>query len=347
MSIFFDPNDISIANGNYFALPYTPQDSDLVLLSVPWDVTTSYGEGTSLAPDAIIAASEQIDLYDFHGETIYERGIGTLPIEENTIEISSYLRKDAKKVITALSEGVCPSHESIHKRTSKINIASEELNNSVYQTSTEWIKKGKIVGLVGGDHSTPLGLFKAVCENYENVGILHIDAHADLREAYEGFKYSHASIMYNALNETPQLTKLVQVGIRDFCEQEIELIKSNDKIETFFDLAIAEKKASGITWIEICKNIIEKLPQNVHISFDIDGLTPDNCPSTGTPVPGGLSFNEAVILIHELVKSGRKIVGFDLTEVTPCEENEWDANVGARMLYKLCNMTLLSNKGDD
>ncbi|MFI3262261.1 MAG: agmatinase family protein [Rikenellaceae bacterium] len=339
--MFFDPNDISITNGNYFALPYTLDQSRLVLLSVPWEVTTSYGGGTSLAPDAIVEASEQIDLYDFHYKNAYEKGIGTLPIEENIIETSSTLRKDAKKVITALSEGIPQCSEALQKRIKKINAASEELNNYVYTTSKEWLAKNKIVGLVGGDHSTPLGLFKAICEKYENVGILHIDAHADLREAYEGFKYSHASIMYNAINKIPKLGKLVQVGIRDFCEQEAQLIDSNDKIETFYDLTIAEEKSNGTTWLTICKNIIDKLPQNVHISFDIDGLTPDNCPSTGTPVPGGLSFNEAVILIHELVKSGRTIVGFDLTEVTPCDESEWDANVGARLLYKLCLATLV------
>lgn len=340
----FNPNDISIPNGNYFALPHTVEQSKLVLLSVPWDVTTSYGGGASLGPDSIIDASAQIDLFDYHCKNIYEDGIGTLPIEENIIEKSETLRKDAQKIIKLLSEGVNSKNDIITKRINKINSASEKLNEYVYNSAIKWIKEGKCVGLVGGDHSTPLGLLKAVCENYDNIGILHIDAHADLRNAYEGFKYSHASIMYNAINEIETLHKLVQVGIRDFCEEEMEMIESNDKITTFFDLAINDKRMNGIAWVDICKEIIEALPQNVHISFDIDGLTPDNCPSTGTPVPGGLTFNESVFLINEIVKSGRKIVGFDLTEVSPSEENEWDANVGARILYKLCNFTLFSNK---
>lgn len=345
MSDNFDPNAISVPNGNYFALPHIPEDSKLVLLSVPWDVTTSYGGGASLAPDAIIDASAQVDLYDYHCKNSYEQGIGTLPIEENIIETSELLRRDAKKVIDALAEGVEPDSESITKRTKKINKASDEINEYVYNTSKEWLEKGKFVGMIGGDHSTPLGLFKAVCEHYDNVGILHIDAHADLREAYEGFTYSHASIMYNAIHEVQNLRKLVQVGIRDFCEQEMSLIESNEKIETFFDLAIDEEKMNGVSWVEISKKIVSHLPQNVHISFDIDGLSPDHCPSTGTPVPGGLQFNEAILLINEIVKSGRKIVSFDLTEVAPKEGSDWDANVGARVLYKLCNFLLISNIG--
>lgn len=341
----FDPSNISIPNGNYFALPYTVEQSDLVLLSVPWDVTTSYGGGASQAPDAIIDASEQIDLYDYHSENIYTRGIGTLPIDEDILELSCSLRKEATKVINLLSEGVSEGCETITKRSLKVNNGSKELNEYVYSLSKQWLLKGKTVGLVGGDHSTPLGLFKAVSESFEDVGILHIDAHADLRESFETFTYSHASIMYNMLNEIPAIKKLVQVGVRDFCEEEREIVLENDKVTCFYDAEISERLFEGDTWKAICDDIISHLPKDVHISLDIDGLGAEFCPSTGTPVPGGLSFNGVVYLIARLTQMGHRIVGFDLTEVVPCDDNEWDANVGARMLYKLCCQTLSSNLG--
>lgn len=208
------------------------------------------------------------------------------------------------------------------------------------------MNEGKIVGLVGGDHSTPLGYMKAIGERHGSFGILHIDAHADLREAYEGFTYSHASIMFNALKEIPSLTRLTQVGIRDYCDAEAGMIKSDSRIKTFFDADLATERFGGTSWKELCSRIISTLPDKVYVSFDIDGLSPDNCPSTGTPVPGGLSFNEAVFLLSELSNSGKTIVGFDLNEVAPNPDNEddqWDANVGARVLYKLCNFALKTN----
>ncbi|MDX5346515.1 MAG: arginase family protein, partial [Hymenobacteraceae bacterium] len=162
------------------------------------------------------------------------------------------------------------------------------------------------------------------------------DAHADLRDAYEGFEFSHASIMFNAL-KVPQVKKLVQVGIRDICQAEAELVEqSNGRIITFYDQTLKENMYEGDSWKKQCKKIIAQLPQKVYISFDIDGLDPKLCPATGTPVPGGLEFHEAVFLVKQLVKSGREIIGFDLCEVAP-GDSEWNGNVGARLLFKLCN----------
>src|SRR5690606_13345614 len=121
-----------------------------------------------------------------------------------------------------------------------------------------------------------------------NFGLLQIDAHADLREAYEGFKYSHASIMYNVLNEIPQVQKLVQVGIRDYGDDELTMIRTEkNRVVTFFDRDLKEAEYEGQTWKALCEQIVDELPQNVYISFDIDGLDPKLCPNTGTPVPGG------------------------------------------------------------
>jgi agmatinase len=202
--------------------------------------------------------------------------------------------------------------------------------------------QNKIVALLGGDHSTPLGLMQALAEKHSSFGILHIDAHADLREAYEGFEYSHASIMFNAI-KIPQITHLVQVGIRDYCEAELRLIKSDNRISAFFDRDIKHRQFEGTTWASICDQIIDVLPKKVYLSFDIDGLDPKLCPNTGTPVPGGLELEQSIYLVEKLVYSGRTIIGFDLNEVAPGKD-EWDANVGARLLYRLANMCLVSNQ---
>lgn len=336
-----DPNDISVPNGNYFALPFTPEESALVLVSVPWDVTTSYRPGTAHGPDAIIEASAQVDLYDDYAPHSYKKGIGSVPIEESVLEKSTLLRRDAEKVIAHLAEGGSPADEAVQRKLARINAASAELNAYVYDTSRFWLEQGKRVGLVGGDHSTPLGHIRAVAEREGDIGILQVDAHADLREAYEGFTYSHASIMYNVLKEVPGVRTLVQVGVRDYCEAEAALQASDPRITVFTDRELSREAFRGTAWHEQCVRIAERLPQRVYVSFDIDGLSPDNCPATGTPVPGGLSFQQAVYLLRTLRDSGRTIVGFDLTEVAPEPGGEWNANVGARLLYKLCGLTLL------
>jgi len=196
---------------------------------------------------------------------------------------------------------------------------------------------------LGGDHSTPLGYFKAIAEKHGDFGILQIDAHCDLRKAYENFVYSHASIMYNALAEIPELKKIVQVGIRDYCEEEWDYIKANEeRVNTFFDSTIKERLYEGDTWQNITDQIIERLPQKVFISFDIDGLDPKLCPHTGTPVQGGFETEQIFYLFKKLLRTGRQIVGFDLNEVGISRE-EWDENVGARCLFKLCNLLIASN----
>jgi agmatinase len=205
------------------------------------------------------------------------------------------------------------------------------------------LDQGKLVGLLGGDHSTPFGFFKAIAEKHGEFGILQIDAHCDLRTAYENFTYSHASVMYNALEEIPELIKLVQVGVRDYCGEEWDYVLQNkDRIATYFDKTIKERQFEGLTWQTIVDEIIGQLPQKVFISFDIDGLDPKLCPHTGTPVQGGFETEQVFYLFRKLLQSGRKLVGFDLNEVG-VSHDEWDENVGARCLFKLCNMLVASN----
>lgn len=343
----FDPNGVGVDNGNYYGLPASPEESDLVLISAPWDVTVSYGAGTAYAPDAIIEASTQLDLYDPSAPDAWRRGIATAPVDYALQELSEQLRRDAERVIEHLEEGGHLESDSIHRKLKRVNEGSQHLNENIRAQAREWLEKGKLVGLVGGDHSTPYGLVQALAEQHDHFGILHIDAHCDLRVAYEGFEFSHASIMHNLLRDVPQVERLVEVAVRDFCDQEYRRAQEDPRIEMFDDRHLAEAAFRGVTWHEQCQKIVSALPQKVYVSFDIDGLSPELCPHTGTPVPGGLSFREAVWLLEQLVASGRQIIGFDMVEVTPKAEERTDEITGARILYKLCGLTLKSNPTEE
>jgi agmatinase len=336
----FDPNAPGV-NGNLFGLPFTPDNAELVIVPVPWEVTVSYHTGTAKGPQAIFDASSQVDLAVKDIPDAWKLGICMLPVPENLIEESARLRELASKHILAVESG--EKFDANNPVTVKVNEECENLNVYVKSTVQKWLKAGKMVALLGGDHSTPLGFIRALAEKYNRFGILQIDAHADLRKAYEGFTYSHASIMYNAL-KLPSVGRLVQVGIRDYCDEELEIMqRAAARVVTYFDQDIKEQLFEGKSWSSLCDHIINNLPQEVYISFDIDGLNPKLCPNTGTPVAGGLEFEQVIYLIKKLVKSGRKIIGFDLNEVAPGND-EWDANVGARLLYQLCNWMGVSNK---
>lgn len=333
----FNPNEPGVSNGNYFALPYSEQESDIIIISAPWDVTTSYRDGAHTGPDAIKDASLQVDLFDVNVKNAWEVKIGTHPLDQTLVKKNKKTRKLAQQVIALLQEGkVLPEESDI---LDIINRASHELNNNIQEVALNYINQGKTVAVLGGDHSVPLGNIRAIGEKYDDFGIFHIDAHADLREAYEGFKYSHASIIYNALKEVPQISQLTQLGIRDFCQEEANIINSDPRIRCFTDMELKQNSFEGKSWKKQCEEIIATLPANVYITFDIDGLSPELCPNTGTPVPGGLSFREVDYLLWMLANSGKNIVGFDLCEVAPGDNDEWDANVGARILYKLCIYT--------
>lgn len=338
----FNPNEIGIANGNYFGFPYEIDDADIILLPVPWDVTTSYGKGTSNAPQAILDASLQVDLFDSEVENAWEIKVATIPISKKIIEKNNKLNHLSVNIIHHLEKGKSTDDESFITMLQKVNKGSGELNDWVYNESKKVLDSGKIISIVGGDHSVPFGLIKALGEKYKNFGILHIDAHADLRFRYEGFEYSHASIMNNSLNQVSSISKLVQVGIRDFCADENELIKKDSRIRFYSDNLVNNRLFSGETFESIANEIIANLPDLVYISFDIDGLTPDLCPNTGTPVPGGLSYNQVTYLLKKLIEHKKKIIAFDLCEVAP-GDTEWDANVGARILFKLLVMTAKTN----
>lgn len=337
----FDPNSVGLKSNNIFGLPFTEDQAELVLLPVPWEVTVSYRAGTARGPEKIFNAAMQVDLFDPDVKDGWKKGFYMMPIDRNIRNKSDYLRQCAELIISNMIDGgVIAENEQLAQKLQEINDGGKLMIDWVYEMTSNLLKEGKKVGLIGGDHSTPLGFIKALADIHPEFGILQIDAHADLRVAYEDFTYSHASIMYNTMQQVPQVKKLVQVGIRDYCNEELDIInESNGRITTFFDKDIKAQQYEGVTWKEICTQIIAALPQKVYISFDIDGLDPKLCPNTGTPVPGGFETEQIFYLLKMLHDSGRQLVGFDLNEVS-CGDHigdSIDAITGARVLFKLCN----------
>lgn len=338
-----DPNAKATSADGIYGLPFKESEAKVVFLPIPWDVTTSYQAGTSKGPGAILQASEQIDFFDLDYVDAYQAGLFMKKESAKIKKLNTEGRALAKKIIDADDETMAKS-KTLQAALKKVNELCEVLNDEVYAQTKAHLDNDQISVVVGGDHATPFGAIKAYAEKYPGMGVLHFDAHSDTRIAYMGFENSHATIMHNVMEKIPKVGKLVQVGIRDFCEQEFEYTRDNKKIDIYFDQVLAQRKLSGESFMKIAQEIVAKLPKQVYISFDIDGLDPRFCPNTGTPVPGGLDYPEVIYLINEVVRSGRQLVGFDLVEVAPSPKNadEWDANVGMRLLYKMTSACLAS-----
>lgn len=333
----FNPNAAGLLDNDIFGLPFTAEEADIVIIPVPWEVTVSYGSGASQGPLHVNECSFQVDLFHPEYPELWKAGIVMDVLPEQLDLRGAELRSRAEELIERIEDGAdIESDGALKAAQHEINEACESMNQHVQSNVNKWLDAGKLVGLLGGDHSTPLGFYRAHANRHEKFGILHIDAHMDFRIAFEGFTYSHASVMYNAL-QLPQLERIVQVGIRDFCEEEMQVAKqAGERVDIFFERDYRRNQFGGGTWEQTCKRIVDSLPELVHISFDIDGLDPVLCPNTGTPVPGGLSYEEAAYLIS-MVAENRKIIGFDLVEVAP-GDNDWNGNVGARILYHLCGV---------
>ena len=344
----FDPEENGLRHKGIFGLPFSPEESELVLIPVPWDATVSYGEGTLKGPETILQASYQIDLHDERAPQAWQYGFAMTDIPESWIDLSREYRAKAKYNIDHL-EGKYEVPEQVREVVYKeVNEVCETMNAWVKEETEKWLDEGKMVGVIGGEHSVPLGFLQTLDERHDAFAVLQIDAHLDLREAYQGFTFSHASVMYNALQQT-SVDRIVPVGIRDFSEKEKQTAdENNHRIHCFTDNFLKTCLFKGESWDDVCNRILETLPDKVYISLDIDGLEPSLCPHTGTPVPGGLSFEQCAYLIRKIVESGKTIIGFDLCEVAPGKSNqehsnEWDGNVGARILYRLCCDTVWSN----
>jgi agmatinase len=346
----FDPNAPAQPGSGIFGLPHSEAEALVVLVPVPWEATTSYGGGAAEGPRAIFDASMQVDLYDLDVDRPYQHGIHMLPTPPDVVAWNEEAKAAAEKVIEQGGAGEDPA---LREALARVNTLSEKVNVHVEREVARLLAAQKIVGVVGGDHSVPYGALRALAAHPSrkrgkgaSFGVLHFDAHSDTRKAYEGFAHSHASIMFNVLEGVPEVEKLVQVGIRDVCEAEVRYCESQGaRVKIFYDRDIARRKIDGESFGAIAREIAKALPDEIWVSFDIDGLDPRYCPHTGTPVPGGLDLHEAIAVLREVVRANKTILGFDLNEVAPNlrdEEDEWDGNVGARLLYKLIAFTLAS-----
>lgn len=340
----YDPNVASNPNNNIFGLPFTEEESKVVILPVPWEVTVSANAGTSRTAEQVFRASLQVGVFDMDVCDGWKQGFFMREINRKLLMKSDYLRKEAELYIDFITKGNDLSQSKfMMKSLREINEGSLFLNDWVYQQTKELLAQDKLVALLGGDHSVSLGLIKALAEKHESFGILQIDAHCDLRKSYEAFNYSHASIMYNVINEVPNVERLVQFGIRNLAEEEWKCVcSSNFRIVTYLDQKIKERMFEGENWKTIVDELIEHLPQKVYLSFDIDGLDPKLCPHTSTPVPGGYDMEQILYLVKRMIQQGKEFIGFDLVEIGVGEDCV-DATVGATLLWRLCNLLIKSN----
>ena len=335
----FDPDAAAVGETGIYGLPFTAEESRVVIVPVPFEATTSYGGGTSNGPQAVFEASKQVDLFDQETGRPYAAGIAMLDVPSDVLAWNIEARRIAETVI---EQGGVVDDET-RAAADQVNAFGERVNAWVYEQTRALLDAGKMAVILGGDHAVPFGSIQAYAEKHPGLGILHLDAHADLRDAYEGFTWSHASIFNNVMRKIDGVGKLVQVGVRDLGQAERAMIDdSNGRIVTFYDAELAARKEEGEPYARIADEIVAALPDDIYLSWDIDGLDPTLCPGTGTPVPGGLSWNEAIGLLRAIRRSGKRIVGLDLCEVSP-GETEWDANVGARLLYKMIGFALLTH----
>jgi agmatinase len=271
-------------------------------------------------------ASHQIDLLDPHVGDLSDLGWCTTPLALDVRRMSDEARAVVEK--EDLSDA---DRAFVDEQAAKVSLATRE-------AVVEAFAHDRVPVVLGGDHSVAYAGIEAALalhDGLDGVGVLQIDAHADLRKAYEGFRSSHASIIRNVVEAHPGV-KVFQLGIRDFCDDERDAIERFD-VTTVFDRTIADARLRGQVPV-LLERLVDALPQKVWLTVDIDGLDPTLCPNTGTPVPGGLLWAEMVELL-ELLSARRTLIGADLVEVSPGrplpDEDTWDAIVGARLLYKM------------
>jgi agmatinase len=331
----FDPDAPAEGDG-LFGLPHTTDEAAVVVVPVGFEATASYRRGTSRAPEAILEASKQVDLHDLETGEPWRAGIA---MEDEDPRVAAWNAKASEDALVVIAEGGTHTPE-LAERAKRVDAVLEQLNRHVHDRTAAILDSGRIPAILGGDHSVPFGAIEAAAARYPGLGVLHVDAHADLREAYEGFTWSHASILYNVATKIPAVGPIVQVGIRDLGGAEKRFSEEHPKLTTWFHPHVAWELAGGEPWQRMVNRMLAPLPKHVWVTFDVDGLDPTLCPHTGTPVPGGLMWPEALVLLRALGQSGRTIVGFDLNEVTPSDDDEWDAIVGARLLYKLAGWAI-------
>ncbi|MFT5287302.1 MAG: agmatinase [Planctomycetota bacterium] len=343
-----DPNAAAASASGLYGLSSEPENAQFHVFGVPFEATTSFRMGTARGPAAILRASHQVELFDLEFGRPYEAGIAWMG-EVEKIAVSNAQAAELARSIREMREAGEDNSDELQSKLDQVNEFGAKLNNRIHKLTSITLGLGKTPVFVGGDHSIPFGAWKAAAEAHPGLGLLQFDAHADLREAYEGFTWSHASVMNNALREIDGITRVVQVGVRDICDEELSLIAAyEDRIRTLFD---RDWVSAGDQQRELARDHIAALPNHFWITFDIDGLEPMLCPNTGTPVPGGLDWHGIGIWLSEIAKSGKRVIGIDLVEVAPGNTRPvgsgWDEIIAARLLYRLigaANQTGISHE---
>ncbi|MEL6539202.1 MAG: arginase family protein [Bacteroidota bacterium] len=318
-----------------FGTSCTPSEASVVVIPIPWGVTAPSRSSAALGPDHILKASYQVKSFPTAYANGTKLGIAMLPIPHNWKMISDSLRHHTLGHIHAVESGssILKFKASLAK---KVDQYAYELKEQTKVRAHTYLKQEKMVVTLGGDHSTSLGLIEAMADHYNNMGILHIGANPAMHQAYQGVKHSHASTIYNVL-ELAHVVQVVQIGLRDCTPEEQRMVQLHEgRVHPFYHSSLKQQQLQGATWHELCMPIIKLLPDRVYINFNINGLDPKLCPSTGAPVPNGLELDEVYYLIDNIVKAGKQIVGADLCEVAPGENMDWDAQVGSRVLQYLC-----------
>jgi agmatinase len=270
----------------------------VVITPVPFDGTTCYRPGTREGPQAIIAASRNLELYDAElRRSPYTVGIHTL----RPVEI--------------------------------INGDAEAMVNRTEQVAGHLLDAGKFVVTLGGDHLTSIGVIRAFARRHAGMSVLQLDAHADLRDDYEGVRYSAATIMRRTLEVCP---RTAQVGIRSLSEPEARLV-AECKLPLWLASDIHAQTLRGRRdWID---EVVGALSDEVYVTFDIDVFDPSLVPGTGTPEPGGLGWYDAIELLTEVARR-KRIIGCDVVELSPLLEDHVSPVVAAKLVYKLIGLAL-------
>lgn len=273
-------------------------EAKFVILPVPYDGTSTFVKGADKGPQALIDASDSIELYDIEFETSpYLKGIHTAQ---------------------AVTE----------------NQTSDAMVKAVYRQMKTLLNDQKIVTLIGGEHSVSNGAIQAAKEKYKKLSVLQIDAHADLRDSYHGSKFNHACVMRRAQEVTKG--QVVQVGIRNVCEEEMEFVQP-EKI--FYAHHILRDKTDA--WMQ---KAIDQLTDEVYLTIDLDGFDPSVIPSTGTPLPGGLSWVTVIDFLVKLFRQ-KKVVSFDIVELCPNSQEKSSDVAAATLLYKILALYIRQEKG--
>ncbi len=316
-----DPDAPRVAPGSAFDLGIPPEEARVLLIPVPWEATVSGGTGTIDGPGATLAASAEIDLHDMAAGEAWRGGIAALSEPAGLRERS----REAARLAARAREGDSAA-------ASRVDGLAAELWSWLEDAVGRTLASGRLPLVLGGEHGLSPGAFRAAARHAPGLGILHVDAHADLRESYEGMRSSHASALARAL-ELPGVARVVQVGLRDVSREEVLVARdAGTRVRWFDEVTIAGRVLAGEPFAEIAREAVASLPGTAWVSLDVDGLDPSLCPGTGTPVPGGLSFREISFLLGEIVRSGRRLLGADVVEVGP---GPWDGQVAARLVYRL------------